>query len=152
VKESPVYLAGAFDLAAAMIEGEGKVEQAFRDGSGVRWGESAGCLFCSVGAFFRPTYINNIVQSWLPALDGVHTKLLAGAKVADIGCGRGTSSGWSMFALLASAVSTWVIASAYGRDAATRSCAFAMRLVATSSCALVIFLVDLTERIRRRST
>ena len=54
VQDSPVYLAGAFDLAAAMIEGEAKVEEAFRDGSGVRWGDSAGCLFCSVGAFFRP--------------------------------------------------------------------------------------------------
>jgi hypothetical protein len=92
VKESPVYLAGAFDLVAAMIEGETQVERAFRDGTGVRWGESAGCLFCSVGAFFRPTYINNIVQSWIPALDGVQTKLVAGAKVADIGCGVGFST------------------------------------------------------------
>jgi hypothetical protein len=92
VKDSPVYLAGAFDLAAAMIEAEPKVEQAFRDGSGVRWGESAGCLFCSVGAFFRPSYINNIVQSWIPALDGVQAKLAAGAKVADIGCGVGFST------------------------------------------------------------
>jgi SAM-dependent methyltransferase len=92
VKESPVYLAGAFDLVAAMIEAETKVEQAFRDGSGVRWGESAGCLFCSVGAFFRPTYINSIVQAWIPALDGVQTKLTAGAKVADIGCGVGFST------------------------------------------------------------
>src|SRR5580704_17384119 len=39
VKDSPVYLAGAFDLAAAMIEGEAKVEAAFRSGSGVRWGD-----------------------------------------------------------------------------------------------------------------
>jgi SAM-dependent methyltransferase len=92
IKESPVYLAGAYDVAAAMIEGEAKVEQAFRDGSGVRWGESAGCLFCAVGAFFRPTYINNIVQAWIPALDGVQTKLEAGAKVADIGCGVGFST------------------------------------------------------------
>ena len=37
-KDSPVYLAGAFDLTAAMIEGEDKVEQAFRDGTGVRMG------------------------------------------------------------------------------------------------------------------
>src|SRR5256714_5157810 len=64
---------------------------------------------------------------------------------------RGVSNGWSSRALDASAVSTPVIASAYGRAAATRSCALAIRLVATSSCALVIFLVDLTERIRRRS-
>src|SRR3954467_1860982 len=65
--------------------------------------------------------------------------------------GRGASSGWSMLALLARAVSTFVIATAYGRDAATRSCALAMRLVATSSCAFVIFLVDFTDLIRRRN-
>jgi 2-polyprenyl-3-methyl-5-hydroxy-6-metoxy-1,4-benzoquinol methylase len=92
IKDSPVYLAGAFDLAAAMIEGEKKVEAAFRDGSGVKWGDSAGCLFCSVGAFFRPTYVNAIVQEWIPALDGVEAKLKAGAKVADIGCGVGFST------------------------------------------------------------
>ena len=91
-KDSPVYLAGAFDLAAAMIEGEPKVENAFRTGDGVRWGDSAGCLFCATGAFFRPGYVNNIVQSWLPALEGVEDKLKSGAKVADIGCGVGFST------------------------------------------------------------
>ena len=92
VKDSPLYLAGAFDLAANMIEGEPKVEQAFRSGAGVHWGESAGCLFCSVGAFFRPTYVNSLVQAWIPALDGVEAKLKVGAKVADIGCGVGLST------------------------------------------------------------
>jgi hypothetical protein len=47
---------------------------------------------------------------------------------------------------------TCVIAVAYGWEAATRSCAFAMRLVATSSIALVIFLVERVDRIRRRRT
>jgi SAM-dependent methyltransferase len=92
VKDSPVYLAGAFDLAAAMIEGEAKVETAFREGGGVQWGDSAGCLFCSVGAFFRPTYVNAIVQDWLPSLEGVEAKLKAGARVADVGCGVGFST------------------------------------------------------------
>jgi 2-polyprenyl-3-methyl-5-hydroxy-6-metoxy-1,4-benzoquinol methylase len=92
VKESPVYLEGAFDLAAAMIEGEAKVEQGFRTGDGVAWGDSAGCLFCAVGAFFRPGYVNGIVQSWLPALDGMVSRLEAGAKVGDIGCGVGFST------------------------------------------------------------
>jgi SAM-dependent methyltransferase len=92
VKDSPVYLAGAFDLAAAMIEGEPKVEQAFRTGKGVRWGDSAGCLFCATGAFFRPGYVNNIIQNWLPALDGMLNRLKAGGKVADIGCGVGFST------------------------------------------------------------
>src|SRR5579863_5141978 len=91
-KDSPVYLAGAFDLVAAMIEGEQKVEHSFRTGAGVRWGDSAGCLFCATGAFFRPGYVNNIVQNWLPALDGVVEKLKSGAKVADVGCGVGFST------------------------------------------------------------
>lgn len=92
IKDSPVYLQGAFELAAAMIEGEAKVEDGFRTGQGVAWGESAGCLFCAVGAFFRPGYVNGIVQSWLPSLEGMVPRLEAGAKVADIGCGVGFST------------------------------------------------------------
>jgi ubiquinone/menaquinone biosynthesis C-methylase UbiE len=92
VKDSPVYMEGAFDIVAAMIEGEPKVERSFRTGDGVRWGDTAGCLFCATGAFFRPGYVNNVVQNWLPALDGVIEKLKAGAKVADVGCGVGFST------------------------------------------------------------
>ena len=62
-KDSPVYLAGAFEIVAAMIEGEPKVEHCFHTGAGVRWGDSAGCLFCATGAFFRPGDVNNIVQN-----------------------------------------------------------------------------------------
>ena len=91
-QDSPVYLAGAFELVAAMIEAEPKVEECFHKGTGVRWGDHAGCLFCATGAFFRPGYVNNIVQNWIPALDGVEAKLRAGAKVADIGCGVGFST------------------------------------------------------------
>ncbi len=92
VEDSPVYMAGAFDLVAAMIEGEPKVEEGFRTGAGVAWGDSAHCLFCAVGAFFRPGYVNGIVQSWLPSIDGMMPRLEAGAKVADVGCGVGFST------------------------------------------------------------
>lgn len=92
VQDSPVYLRGAFELVAAMIEAEAKVEHCFRHGTGVRWGDSAGCLFCATGMFFRPGYVNNIVQNWIPALDGVEAKLNSGAKVADVGCGVGFST------------------------------------------------------------
>lgn len=92
ITDSPLYLEGAFELAAAMIEGESKVEQGFRTGEGVAWGDSAGCLFCAVGAFFRPGYVNGIVQAWLPALNGMLPRLQSGAKVADVGCGVGFST------------------------------------------------------------
>ena len=34
----------------------------------------------------------NLVESWIPALDGVEEKLRAGATVADVGCGHGAST------------------------------------------------------------
>jgi 2-polyprenyl-3-methyl-5-hydroxy-6-metoxy-1,4-benzoquinol methylase len=92
VKDSPVYLEGAFDLAASMVESRPTIEAAFKTGKGVAWGESSGCMFCAVGSFFRPGYVNSIVQSWLPALEGMPKKLKEGIKVADIGCGVGYST------------------------------------------------------------
>lgn len=92
VPDSPFYMPGAFDCAAEMIAGQPKVEQAFRTGEGVAWGDSSACLFCAVGAFFRPGYVNSIVQAWLPAIDGMVERLEAGANVADVGCGVGFST------------------------------------------------------------
>ncbi|MGE0651393.1 MAG: class I SAM-dependent methyltransferase [Alphaproteobacteria bacterium] len=91
-EDSPVYLADAFDAAAAYIENQPKVQEAFRTGGGVGWGNQSGCLFCAVARFFRPGYKANIVEKWLPALDGVVEKLERGARVADVGCGHGYST------------------------------------------------------------
>ena len=41
VEDSPVYLLGGFDLMAAMLDNQPKVEAAFRSGGGVAWGEQA---------------------------------------------------------------------------------------------------------------
>ena len=90
--DSPVYLQGGFDLAMTMMENQVQVESAFRTGKGVGWGEQSQCLFCAAGRFFRPGYHNNLVASWLPALDGIVTKLERGAMVADVGCGHGFST------------------------------------------------------------
>jgi SAM-dependent methyltransferase len=89
---SPVYLQGGFDLAATMMENQALLEPAFRSGKGVGWGEQSQCLFCAAGRFFRPGYHNSLVESWLPALDGVVAKLNRGATVADVGCGHGFST------------------------------------------------------------
>lgn len=91
-EDSPVYMIGGFENAFTTFENEPKVTQGFRTGEGVAWGDQAHCMFCAVAKFFRPGYIHNLVQQWLPALDGVVEKLERGARVADIGCGHGHST------------------------------------------------------------
>src|SRR5690606_37103761 len=91
-EDSPVYMIGGFECAKSVVENEAKVGAAFRTGEGVAWGDQSGCLFCAVARFFRPGYVHNLVQSWLPALDGVVEQLERGIEVADVGCGHGHST------------------------------------------------------------
>ena len=91
-ENSPFFMMGAFDAAAAMIENQEEVGAAFKTGKGVAWGKQAGCMFCAIGKMLRPRYAANIVSKWLPALDGVVPKLKGGASVADVGCGTGFST------------------------------------------------------------
>jgi len=92
IDDSPVYMVGAFDIMAALLDSQEKVQPAFKIGGGVPWGDHTSCFFCAVGRFFRPGYHNNLVSNWLPALDGVVAKLEHGAKIADVGCGHGWST------------------------------------------------------------
>ena len=89
---SPFYLAPAFGAAAAFQHNMPQVKIAFSTGEGVGWGDQTQCLSCAVARFFRPGYDNHLVQSWLPALDGVVGKLNQGGAVADVGCGHGIST------------------------------------------------------------
>lgn len=89
---SPVCLAGAFHLAVATVQSTYRLLDAFRTGEGVGWGEHHSELYPGCERFFRPTYLNHLVRSWIPALDGVEERLRSGADVADIGCGHGAST------------------------------------------------------------
>lgn len=63
--------------------------EAFRTGAGIPWAEQDPTTFESAERFFRVGYRNSLVSEWIPALDGVHEKLQAGARLLDVGCGRG---------------------------------------------------------------
>jgi SAM-dependent methyltransferase len=89
---SPVFMPGFGDVIQSVWRDEPKVTDAFRTGAGVGWHEHDACLFRGTERFFRPGYAAFLVNSWLPALDGVVDKLRAGARVADVGCGHGAST------------------------------------------------------------
>ena len=91
-ESSPVFLPPAFDIVAAMWADEARLEQAFTSGEGIGWGEHDPRLFHGCARFFGTAYAAFLAQSWLPALDGVASKLARGAKVADVGCGQGVST------------------------------------------------------------
>ncbi len=88
----PACMQGFFQLIVSQFEGHAKAIETFKSGQGRPWGDHPACLFCSTDRFFRPGYQANLIDTWIPALDGVEAKLKAGAKVADIGCGHGSST------------------------------------------------------------
>jgi len=90
--DSPVFLPPAWEVPASMWFDQGRALEAFRSGEGVPWGEHDERLFCGSAAFYRNAYRGQLVQEWLPALDGVEARLKAGATVVDVGCGHGHST------------------------------------------------------------
>jgi len=85
-------LPGAYYITADVFKILDRTVENFRSGKGMEWGEHDACLFCGTDRFFRAGYNAHLLPEWLPALDGVIEKLNAGAKVADIGCGHGSST------------------------------------------------------------
>jgi SAM-dependent methyltransferase len=91
-EDSPAYLPGAFELALGSLAAVPRIAESFRTGEGMGWHEHDEGVFHGCEKFFRPGYAANLVNSWIPSLDGVKEKLEAGARVADVGCGKGAST------------------------------------------------------------
>ena len=89
---SPAFIPGAFQVVLGALRSVPRLAGVFRTGLGYGWHEHDAMLFQGTERFFRPGYAANLVSSWIPALDGVDSKLESGARVADVGCGHGAST------------------------------------------------------------
>ena len=88
----PTCMQGLFQGIVAQYATHDVALDVFKTGRGRPWEEHHECCFCGTDRFFRPIYVTNLLENWIPSLNGVQEKLEAGATVADIGCGLGSSS------------------------------------------------------------
>ncbi|HKU80995.1 MAG TPA: class I SAM-dependent methyltransferase [Candidatus Tumulicola sp.] len=89
---SEVMVCGLFAMGQTLFADEPAITEAFRTGKGIGWHEHDARLYGNTDRIFRNGYATHLVQDWIPALDGVEAKLRTGARVADVGCGYGTST------------------------------------------------------------
>jgi len=91
---SMAFMAPMADLGRVIGRAQEQIEQAFRLGRGVSY--AAYDLHEMQAGFTKPTFLNHLAQTWIPALPDVHARLQAGAaRVAEIGAG----CGWASIAL-----------------------------------------------------
>ena len=91
-EDGPAFIIGAYQFAVSAGRVVDKLTDAFRTGKGIGWHEHEHDVFHGVARFFRSSYIGNLVQTWIPSLDGVEARLREGIRVADVGCGYGHST------------------------------------------------------------
>lgn len=91
-EDSPASLIGVFPGFVALWHDLDAIEGFFRTGGGMGWGDHHPALNDAQSRFTRPVYRASLVDGWIAVLEGVTGRLAAGGRVADIGCGQGTST------------------------------------------------------------
>jgi SAM-dependent methyltransferase len=87
----PFFVAGGYQALSGELRVLDRLSEAFRSGGGVPQAAYPDDTFEGMSRFSRPWYEHQLVHEWIPAIDGAHEKLEAGARYADIGCGAGNA-------------------------------------------------------------
>jgi hypothetical protein len=89
-EDSLMFAAGAFGAPpdAALVD---DIAEAFRTGAGMPYDRHGQAGVHQTERMLAPWARLSLVPTILPALDGVHERLSAGALVADVGCGAGVA-------------------------------------------------------------
>jgi SAM-dependent methyltransferase len=88
-EEFPFFTGGFLQMVVPTVAVAPQVAEAFRTGGGVTQDQYLPDMYEGIERGTAPWYKHNLVQSWLPELDGIVEKLERGASVADVGCGSG---------------------------------------------------------------
>jgi 2-polyprenyl-3-methyl-5-hydroxy-6-metoxy-1,4-benzoquinol methylase len=88
-ENSVMFSAGAFEGVPSLVSVLQPLKESFRTGLGLPYDAQGESGNHGVARMFAPWFRHMLVPAILPALDGVVSKLEAGATVADVGCGAG---------------------------------------------------------------
>lgn len=88
-ENGPFFFGGAYQMLPGLVGQLDAVAHAFREGGGVKQSDYDPSFWDGLERFTGGWYEHQLVQEWIPAMPDVKTKLETGARVADVGCGRG---------------------------------------------------------------
>lgn len=90
-ENSPLFLGGGFSALPQQMAVVERLPESFKSGLGLPYDAFGPEGARGIERLFAPWFRTQLVPAALPKLDGVVTKLQAGAKVADVGCGAGVA-------------------------------------------------------------
>lgn len=88
-ERGPLFFGGVQQQILGMIKPLNQIIAAFRHGGGVPQSAYDEDMWEGLERFSAGWFDNYLIQEWIPAMPDVQAKLERGAKVADVGCGRG---------------------------------------------------------------
>ena len=88
-ENSPAFVGGMAQMIPDHYQLLPRLRECMRNGGGVPYSDFSFDTFEGTERLFGPGYSNFMAQVWIPAMPEVHRKLQTGARVADVGCGRG---------------------------------------------------------------
>lgn len=85
----PFFFGGFYHMLPSLVRVLDELTGTFRKGGGVPQSSYDRNLWDGMERFTNSWFNNHLLQEWIPAMSAVQAKLESGAKMADIGCGRG---------------------------------------------------------------
>jgi 2-polyprenyl-3-methyl-5-hydroxy-6-metoxy-1,4-benzoquinol methylase len=86
---APTFLGGGFQQLAGFAGVLDKVVAAMRAGAGVPQSDYGPDMHAGMERMSAAWIDHMLVAQWIPSIPGLEEKLLAGARIADVGCGSG---------------------------------------------------------------
>ena len=83
------FIGGAHQMVREILGTVDIIERSFRDGGGVRLDDYRDEFWIGLERLTGPAFEHQLVQEWIPAVNGLEPRLRAGARVADVGTGTG---------------------------------------------------------------